>query len=194
MKNATWTGYGVNKRGKPTKSFYQQAKEDWLRLRKEESSARLAYAEQARKTGSPESAKNYANQFPYSEEDYLKSHELAVKQLLQSIRRHEYAAQKATVDVNNLTAVIRTGEKANADEDQKEEAENAKAELLISEQLVKDIARKEYVDNMKLLCSFYVFILSAAYIFLKRFYLHEIIGFGLSVQTSIYQVIIVPII
>ena len=138
MKNATWTGYGVNKRGKPTKSFYQQAKEDWLRLRKEESSARLAYAEQARKTGSPESAKNYANQFPYSEEDYLKSHELAVKQLLQSIRRHEYAAQKATVDVNNLTAVIRTGEKANADEDQKEEAENAKAELLISEQLVKD--------------------------------------------------------
>jgi hypothetical protein len=47
-----------------------------------------------------------------------------------------------------------------------------------SQKLVKDIQRKEYMDNLKLMASFYAFMLSAAYMFLKRFYLHQIVGFA----------------
>lgn len=42
--------------------------------------------------------------------------------------------------------------------------------------LVKKIQLKEYYDNLKLLCSFYTFMGSALYLFLKRFYLNEIIA------------------
>jgi len=42
---------------------------------------------------------------------------------------------------------------------------------------VQDIQRKEHMDNLKFMASFYAFFISAAYIFLKRFYLHQIVAF-----------------
>ena len=47
-----------------------------------------------------------------------------------------------------------------------------------SQKLVQDIQRKEYMDNLKFTASFYAFVLSAGYMFLKRFYLHQIVGFA----------------
>ena len=41
---------------------------------------------------------------------------------------------------------------------------------------VKEIQRLERLDELKLKLSFYFFLLTALYLFLKRFYLHELIA------------------
>lgn len=63
-----------------------------------------------------------------------------------------------------------------------------------AEMLVREIARKEYWDNIKLLGSFYVFMASALYMFLKRFYLHEIIRMAVSGQYTVLEWVIAPLI
>jgi len=50
-----------------------------------------------------------------------------------------------------------------------------------SQKLVQEIQRKEYMDNLKFMTSFYAFMLSAAYMFLKRFYLHQIVGLAFKI-------------
>ena len=45
----------------------------------------------------------------------------------------------------------------------------------VSQRLVKEIQAKERWEERKLYGSFYIFVLTAAYLFLKRFYLEEIL-------------------
>lgn len=56
--------------------------------------------------------------------------------------------------------------------------------------LVKEIKRKEYLDGLKLWASFYAFMGSSAYLFLKRFYLDQIVTFA---AYWAYQILLLPL-
>jgi hypothetical protein len=48
------------------------------------------------------------------------------------------------------------------------------------------------MDNLKLSISFYTFMASAAYMFLKRFYLHQIVGFIYSILFLMLKNTVLP--
>ena len=49
------------------------------------------------------------------------------------------------------------------------------------------------MDNLKLMGSFYTFMLSSLYIFLKRFYLHQILGFAFSYMFLLLEYTVLPV-
>jgi len=62
-----------------------------------------------------------------------------------------------------------------------------------SSKLVKKIQEKEWWDHFKLMVSFYTFMASALYLFLKRFYLHEIVAYAFGIQNTLMGWTIVPV-
>lgn len=63
-----------------------------------------------------------------------------------------------------------------------------------TERLIKQIQRAEYIEYLKLMGSFYTFMGSAAYIFLKRFYLNEIIAFTVTALLTTVDWTFVPLV
>lgn len=63
-----------------------------------------------------------------------------------------------------------------------------------TERLIKQIQRSEYIEYVKLMGSFYTFMGSAAYIFLKRFYLNEIIVFTVTTLLTTLDWTLIPLI
>ena len=62
-----------------------------------------------------------------------------------------------------------------------------------TERLIKQIQRAEYIEYWKLMGSFYTFMGSAAYIFLKRFYLNEIIVFTVTALLTTVDWTVIPL-
>ena len=63
-----------------------------------------------------------------------------------------------------------------------------------TERLIKQIQRAEYIEYLKLMGSFYTFMGSAAYIFLKRFYLNEIIVLTVTALLTTVDWTVIPLI
>ncbi len=62
-----------------------------------------------------------------------------------------------------------------------------------SQKLVRKIQEKEWWDHFKLMASFYTFMASALYLFLKRFYLHELVAYAFGIQNALMAWTIWPV-